>query len=314
MFNHRTTPTKNYTPLRNSVLQDHRLTYAARGLLADLLSRKNGTKVDIKGLSSACPDTQQAIAKGYAELVKYGYVVRRRVKNPDTGKITTEIHVYDVPQVAEAPEADLSLITPSLSSPSLGSPSPFPSGEKTGETNPPSHTPPAPKAAEPEPKVPGGRLAEIIEEETPETAQCVQILAGLGRRYEQLHLGRREMSTLIPMVAEWLRRGATAAHIYQVMGAGLPPKVNSPKAFLTYRLGDKLPVPPVLAEQASAPVAALPTCPECARPGLVEGVCADCSGRRTAPAPAVSGTQLSALEQMRRDSERARAAFKASYA
>ncbi|MFF9642406.1 hypothetical protein [Kitasatospora aureofaciens] len=91
---------RNFTVLPNGLLQDRRLSYTARGLLADLLSRPDGWREDGRHMADTSPQGRGAIRKALKELADAGYYRVEKIRMPD-GTIITETHVYDAPQVAQ---------------------------------------------------------------------------------------------------------------------------------------------------------------------------------------------------------------------
>lgn len=298
---HRTKWTSHYTPMSNSVLRDRRLSLAARGLLGELLSLKDGTREDIRTLSAKNPDGQQLIARAMRELVAFGYMVRRRVRDRETGKITTVVDVYDTPQNTTG--KDLSEVVPNLGNPSPGQSSDLPTGESNEESNQPTHgttdateteddgtgtevgregfsdttTNTGPDAVEPTSIGTQSSETETVEPEIDEAelAACAEILGRIGRDYPRLALGRKEMAPLLPLVAEWRNRGVSDSSIRTILTEGLPERVHSARAFLAYRLRMKMPTK--LVPAVAAPTAAtMPECVECGRPTLSGGMCSMC--------------------------------------
>ncbi|MDH6111640.1 hypothetical protein P3T36_001956 [Kitasatospora sp. MAP12-15] len=101
MLVHRSAHARNFTVLPNGLLQDRRLSYTARGLLTDLLSRPDGWREDGRAMADSSPQGRGAIRKALKELTEAGYyrVVKRRMED---GRIRSEAHVFDTPQL-EAP-------------------------------------------------------------------------------------------------------------------------------------------------------------------------------------------------------------------
>lgn len=259
---HRTTPEPGYTPFQNWVLQDERLSFGARGLLVYLVSLEDGTRVDIKTLAAEHPDGQRAIAGFMRELVKYGYMIRRRIRDVETYEIKTTIDVFDLPQT---PVKDLEMVmsdqlTSGAEGASFGVSSEPPTGEKNGE-NPPE---PLPMDL---PEDGGGGESSMPEEH----AASAALLTRIGRLEPRLALGVLEMLPLLPLVTEWRLRGATDAHVVTALTMGLPRVIYQPVSLLRSRLERKMPSavavrPPVVYEE----------CPECRRPS--RGLCWECRG------------------------------------
>ncbi|MGW7582582.1 hypothetical protein ACWGKU_19735 [Kitasatospora sp. NPDC054768] len=96
---HRSAHVRDFTVLPNGMLQCRRLSYTARGLLADLLSRPDGRREDGRHMADTSPQGRGAIRKALKELTAAGYYRVERIRMPD-GTIVTETHVYDTPQLA----------------------------------------------------------------------------------------------------------------------------------------------------------------------------------------------------------------------
>ncbi|WP_051970091.1 helix-turn-helix domain-containing protein [Kitasatospora azatica] len=205
---------RSFTVLPNGLLQDRRLSYTARGLLADLLSRPDGWRDDGRTMADSSPQGRGAIRKALKELTEAGYyrVVKRRM--PD-GTIRSEAQVFDTPQLVE----------PSV-------PRPVP-----GETNPGPAVVPLLKNQEQEPTLPGPEVDDPPED----VRAAVATLFRAIRPEPRLRLGEAEARELAPLVARWLERGRTAVDLAQALLPGLPPTMHSPAALLRYRLERKLP-------------------------------------------------------------------------
>ncbi|MDR3084363.1 MAG: helix-turn-helix domain-containing protein, partial [Streptomyces sp.] len=73
MHVHRSAHARNFTVLPNVVLQDRQLSYTARGLLVDLLSRPEGWREDGRQMADSSPQGRRAIYRALKELVRAGY-------------------------------------------------------------------------------------------------------------------------------------------------------------------------------------------------------------------------------------------------
>jgi hypothetical protein len=97
--------TENFTILPNELLRDDRLTYCARGILAELLSRPSGWETNADALSDRARrhrgdvvgEGRRALRMAFKELETAGYMVRRKEKEGN-GRFTTVLEVYDTPQ------------------------------------------------------------------------------------------------------------------------------------------------------------------------------------------------------------------------
>lgn len=101
---HRTKHTENFTILPNAALRDERLSYRARGVLMELLSRPEDWQATADSLSRAAKkqrgkkgEGRDAMRGAFAELKAAGYIVASRVDG-EGGTHMTELHVYDVAQ------------------------------------------------------------------------------------------------------------------------------------------------------------------------------------------------------------------------
>ncbi len=88
---------EQYTVLPNHVLNDERLSWEARGLLAYLLSKPDDWRVSTRALVQAGTAGKDKVQRVLRELEAAGYLVRRRVRGPG-GKFVWESVVYEFPQ------------------------------------------------------------------------------------------------------------------------------------------------------------------------------------------------------------------------
>jgi hypothetical protein len=101
----RSKPVDNFTIIPNGTLRDDRLSYCARGILVELLSRPSGWETNADALSERARrhrgDTvgegRRALRAAFKELEAAGYMLRRREKS-EKGRIVTLLEVFDVPQ------------------------------------------------------------------------------------------------------------------------------------------------------------------------------------------------------------------------
>lgn len=97
-----------FTRILNAVLQDHRLSWKARGLMSYMLSKPNNFKFYLHELTKHAPDGLDGVKTGIKELEKFGYVKRYSIK--ERGKIVSwEMNVYEVPQV-DKPQVEKPLV------------------------------------------------------------------------------------------------------------------------------------------------------------------------------------------------------------
>ena len=91
----RTPKTKNYATIDNRVLEDSRLSWKARGIIAHLLSKPDGWEVMTQQLINAGPDGRDAVVSALKELEKFGYITRTEQPRGGSGRFdskTTIVH------------------------------------------------------------------------------------------------------------------------------------------------------------------------------------------------------------------------------
>ena len=90
-------PDSHFSIFTNEVIRDSRLSYKARGILMELLSRPDNWRISAHALASSGIDGITAIMSGLKELRDLGYIVTRR-RQDEKGHWTTESVVYDLPK------------------------------------------------------------------------------------------------------------------------------------------------------------------------------------------------------------------------
>ncbi|WP_078653670.1 hypothetical protein [Streptomyces novaecaesareae] len=274
---HRTEHVRNFTVLPNGMLQCRRLSYTARGLLADLLSRPDGRREDGRQMADTSPQGRGAIRKALKELTDAGYYRVEKIRRPD-GTIRSETHVYDTPQ-----------LTPP------GATRPVPGEAATGGADALS------KERQQEPSLPGGQPVAAVDEQLRE---AVATLFRVIRPEPRLRLGEAEARGLAPLVAQWLERGSSPADLALALLPGLPVPVHCAASVLRYRLEHKMPPAPPPVRPAAARYAECATCHD---PVPQAGICGPCAGLTPRPvAAAGDGTAT------RTGAARARAALRAA--
>ncbi|MFC8717045.1 hypothetical protein [Kitasatospora sp. NPDC057198] len=283
---HRSAHVRNFTVLPNCVLQFRQLSYTARGLLADLLSRPDGWREDGRHMADTSPQGRGAIRKALKELTDAGFYRVEKIRMPD-GKIVTETHVYDTPQRPALP----------------GDTRPVSGGSTTGgadalpkdryqEPSLPADAASGEAAVDEAAETEGGREGDQQEtEEAPalpdeRTRAAVDTLVRVIRPEPRLHLGEAEALALAPLVAQWLERGATHADLAHALLPGLPVPLHSAAAVLRNRLERK--IPPAQAPVRSA-AARYAECAKCHDPVPAPGICRPCAGLGIVRPPAVGG-------------------------
>ncbi|MEO3978175.1 helix-turn-helix domain-containing protein [Streptomyces sp. CAU 1734] len=257
---HLSARTRAFTVLGNDVLQDRRLSFTARGLLAYLLSLPDGAREDVRTLADRHPGVGRlGIARALDELIALGYYVRRTVRDRDSGRIRTETSVRDQPDNADGLPLP---VPPGTGGATAGRAGAFPKGKKNQGKKPPTPCPGT-----------GGK--------TEAPARAVALLARIGVVEPKLALGAAEVVELAPLAAPWVERGLSDLQMRNLLTGGLPPVVHSAKSLLANRLVRKLPpVRPV--RDPVAPAAPPAECGRCREP-LPRGATA-CGRCDTSPA------------------------------
>lgn len=118
---------RDFATIKNEPLNDKRLTFGARGLLAYLLSKPDHWEVRMPDLLAASPAGLTAIRAMLRELEDAGYLVRVRHQDSVTGKFSWESNIYETPRPSEQqakPSAGFPpMVEPSAGFPSAGNPS-----------------------------------------------------------------------------------------------------------------------------------------------------------------------------------------------
>ena len=106
---HRSRPASHFTQIPDDTLRDERLSYAARGILCELLSRPDGweTTADqtverARRERGAAGEGRRPVRAAFAELKAAGYMIAERVSLPG-GKWGFEVHVFDRPHTGVPP-------------------------------------------------------------------------------------------------------------------------------------------------------------------------------------------------------------------
>ncbi|MGW3073684.1 MULTISPECIES: hypothetical protein [unclassified Kitasatospora] len=273
---HRTEHVRNFTVLPNCMLQYRQLSYTARGLLADLLSRPDGWREDGRHMADTSPQGRSAIRKALKELTVAGYYRVEKIRMPD-GTIITETHVYDTPQLALP-----GVTRPVSGEATTGGADALIKDRHKGTSLPAEQAEEPVDAAEPQARVEGREEYpnKDVDREPPavpdeQVSEAVATLFRVIRPEPRLRVGQAEAEELAPLVAQWLERGATQADLAQALLPGLPVPMHSAVAVLRYRLEHKM--PPV--QPAVRPAAArYAECAKCHDPIPQTGICRPCAG------------------------------------
>jgi len=266
---HRTEPARNFTVLPNVALQDRRLSYTARGLLVDLLSRPDGWREDSRIMADTSVQGRTAVAKALRELIAAGYYRVVRSQGPG-GRWFSVIHVYDTPQQA-APTAD----TQGLGGPRSGGTDALLKNQEKEPSLPDAPVEAEADAADDAEPVEKGPTADRTSGRTDE---ALAVLFRVIRPEPRLRLGQAEARQLAPLVASWLERGSGQADLAQALLSDLPATVHSALGMLRHRLQRKM--PPVREHRQPA-VARYSECGRCHDPVPRPGICRACAGLGT---------------------------------
>jgi hypothetical protein len=87
-----------YAQIDKTVLNDTRLSWKAKGLLAFLLSKPDTWEINIKNLIKQAKDGKEAVYSGINELITFGYIVRTESRNK--GRFAQIVYlIYERPQL-----------------------------------------------------------------------------------------------------------------------------------------------------------------------------------------------------------------------
>lgn len=102
-------PTERFTILNNCVIDDHRLSFRALGVLTFILSKPDHWRTDAATLARQGKsdrgdgdqfrgrEGREALRAVFAELELCGYIERRSYRTP-AGRFVTDTYVYDTPR------------------------------------------------------------------------------------------------------------------------------------------------------------------------------------------------------------------------
>lgn len=96
---------RNYSVINNTVLQDKRLSWKAKGLAAFLLSKPDDWLIIREVLKEESSDGETAVRTGLEELKRFGYLVRTRMQN-ERGVFVWENVLYETPRDPVYPLVD----------------------------------------------------------------------------------------------------------------------------------------------------------------------------------------------------------------
>ena len=89
--------TANYTVMSNTHLKDRRLSFKAKGLLSVILSLPPDWDYTVTGLAIIAADGVDSVKTAVKELEKYGYIVRKQLRDELGRMARNEYRVYESP-------------------------------------------------------------------------------------------------------------------------------------------------------------------------------------------------------------------------
>lgn len=91
-----------YTTINNTVFRDTRLSFKAKGLLAQMLSLPDEWDFSVVGLTRFSRDGKDSVMSALDELCKFGYLIMTTNRN-EKGQYQTIYDVYEAPENAVEP-------------------------------------------------------------------------------------------------------------------------------------------------------------------------------------------------------------------
>jgi len=95
---------KNFVVMDKTALNDKRLSWKAKGIIAFMLSKPDDWTFYLDEISSNATDGMSSFRSGFNELKKLGYIKRIRTQDKN-GKFTWETQVFEIP-LTENPQVD----------------------------------------------------------------------------------------------------------------------------------------------------------------------------------------------------------------
>jgi|GEM_PF-3239171 len=93
--------TEAFTQISNSILQNTRLHFRSKGILAYLLSKPTTWLVSMKDVEDHGTEGREKVRSSFSELSEAGYLTRRRARNTRTGRLSGwENLIYEDPSEA----------------------------------------------------------------------------------------------------------------------------------------------------------------------------------------------------------------------
>ena len=178
---------RNYTVINNTILNDERLSWKARGLAAYLLTKPDNWQINREHLTGQGPDGISSVRSALKELHDCGYITQRPARN-NLGKFYWESVLHEVPQ------------------------SPIVVAEKVMAENPPALPVKAEKVMadfKPSQNKPSQNRTlvstESVSTESVSTDQTTTTSGGGGERHSIFDLYESEIGLLTPTIADSLK-------------------------------------------------------------------------------------------------------------
>ena len=86
---------KNFTMVSNDILNDHRLSGKAKGILSYLLSKPDGWEAKIEDLYKKASDGYSSLRSGIDDLILCGYMELKNVYNEKENKFTGRYYEFN---------------------------------------------------------------------------------------------------------------------------------------------------------------------------------------------------------------------------
>lgn len=93
-----------YTSVARPTLNDHRLSFRARGVLVWLLDKPDNWKSNAQAIANAGCEGRDAVRAALSELEQFGYLVREKHRD-EAGQFYTEVTVYERPNQSALSES-----------------------------------------------------------------------------------------------------------------------------------------------------------------------------------------------------------------
>ncbi|MFE2726310.1 hypothetical protein [Kitasatospora sp. NPDC059327] len=273
----------------NALAQNRAISYTAKGLFVDLISRPEEWRETCRQMADSSPQGRKSVEDALDELRAWGYY-RVDVVRLSNGRLRSEAHLFDVPQRPMLPGADM----PASGEPECGDPDALLGKNLVKD-------PSLPVAKELQAEEPRGSLAEEEqggredepdsrttanggEEADEHTRAAAVVLLRAVRPERRLPLGEAEAVALAPLVRAWLDRGGSEEGLREALLAGLPGVIYSPARVVQSRLERKMP-PSQRLDGPPSPRRRPAECAECRDPLPEPGLCPACAGTRRQGGP-----------------------------